>query len=78
MMKCLAVFCLCVAGFAFSTAGGYAQNITVTPSSHKAGKASLGTIDFSNTTRCDNETDYMQADVSKYIQWKKDEYNEFR
>gem|GEM_PF-5195945 len=48
------------------------------PSSHKAGKASLGTIDFSNTTRCDNETDYMQADVSKYIQWKKDEYNEFR
>lgn len=37
----------------------------------------LGDIDFSNTTRCDDESSMVSADVSQYIQWKTDELNDF-
>ncbi|MBR1405847.1 MAG: DUF1735 domain-containing protein [Bacteroidales bacterium] len=38
-------------------------------------KVGYENIDFSNTVRCDNETDMVPADVSAYVQWKRDEHN---
>lgn len=38
---------------------------------------SMGDIDFSNTTRCDDESSMTSADVSSYVQWKTDQYNKF-
>ncbi len=34
-------------------------------------------IDFTNTIRCDDESSMVAADVSEYIEWKSDQYNEF-
>lgn len=42
-----------------------------------AGGIEMGDIDFSNTTRCDDESSMVSADVSQYIQWKTDEHNNF-
>lgn len=36
-----------------------------------------GDIDFTNTVRCDNESDMVSADVSEYVQWKRDAHNKF-
>lgn len=37
----------------------------------------MGDIDFSKSTRCDDEVNYVDADVSQYVQWKTDENNEW-
>lgn len=34
-------------------------------------------IDFSKTTRCDDESSMTSADVSAYVQWKNDPFNSF-
>ena len=34
-------------------------------------------IDFSKTTRCDDESSMTSADVSAYVQWKNDSFNDF-
>ena len=34
-------------------------------------------IDFTKTIRCDDESSMVPADVSPYIQWVADEYNNF-
>ncbi len=34
-------------------------------------------IDFSDTIRCDDESSMVSADVSEYVQWKSDSYNDF-
>lgn len=42
----------------------------------QAGGRPFGDIDFSNTTRCDDEVNYVyNVDVSPYLQWKQDENN---
>ncbi len=42
----------------------------------QAGGRPFGDIDFSNTTRCDDEVNYVyNVDVSKFLQWKQDENN---
>lgn len=42
----------------------------------QAGGRPFGDIDFSNTTRCDDEVNYVyNVDVSQYLQWKQDENN---
>ena len=44
----------------------------------QAGGRPFGDIDFSNTTRCDDEVNYVyNVDVSPYLQWKQDEHNEW-
>ncbi|MBR5384527.1 MAG: DUF1735 domain-containing protein [Bacteroidales bacterium] len=39
--------------------------------------SNCGDIDFTNTVRCDNESDMVSADVSEYVQWKRDAHNKF-
>lgn len=34
-------------------------------------------IDFTNTIRCDDESSMVAADVSEYVQWIADQYNDF-
>lgn len=42
----------------------------------QAGGRPFGDIDFSNTTRCDDEVNYVyNVDVSEFLQWKQDENN---
>ena len=42
------------------------------------GNYQMGEIDFSNTTRVETESGgYEDADVSAYVQWKQDEFNNF-
>jgi hypothetical protein len=34
-------------------------------------------IDFTKTTRCDDESSMTSADVSAYVGWKNDPFNSF-
>lgn len=43
----------------------------------QTGGMPMGDIDFSKTTRCDDESSMTDADVSPYVQWKQDQYNVF-